>query len=414
MDKSIIQQIILEQKGIFTKDLRIIERPLSENLFKSPKIVAITGVRRSGKSTLLRQISKAYDSYAYLNFEDDRLLDFTHSDFNTLIEAFLELDSKVKTFFFDEIQVVTGWERFVRRLFTEGYKLFITGSNAKLLSSEIATSLTGRNLKHELFPFSFREYLAFQGFKEKGIYTTAERAAIASHLNNYALFGGFPEVIATKDRGELKELYHDIIIKDLIFRFKIRDSKEFRELAMYLISNVGNRISFNNLKNLLSFSNTSKVKNYIDFMTQAYLFFLISKYDFSIKKQIFNEKKVYAIDTGLVNSVSFQFSENKGRIIENLVFLELKRRGGEIFYFSNGGECDFVLRKGAKIVEAIQVSTSLSDPGTRKREIGGLKAAMGEFGLKEGQIITESHEETIREDGTTIRIIPLWRFLLGQ
>ncbi|MBN2065513.1 MAG: ATP-binding protein [Candidatus Thermoplasmatota archaeon] len=412
MEKMILSQLIIEQKKIFEKDIQIVKRDIAENIISSPKIIVITGVRRSGKSTLLRQLSKHYKNFSYINFEDERLLEFTYHDFNSLLEIFLILNPKSKTFFFDEIQVISGWEKFVRRLFTEGYKIFVTGSNATLLSSEIATSLTGRNLRVELFPFSFKEYLCFSNFNVKKIFTTQEKAILSQHVKDYLRYGGFPEVVKSKDFEELNQIYQDIIIKDLLVRFKIRDQKDFRELSLFLLSNIGKKISFNNLKKLLEFSNTSKVKNYVDFLCESYLFFTINKYDSSIKKQIVNDKKIYAIDTGLVNSTSFQFSENRGSILENAVFLELKRRYKEIFYFEEKKECDFVIKPGRNIIHAFQVADNLSDPSTRKREIEGLKAAMDRFNLCNGTIITLDTEETIKEDNKKIYFIPYWKWLL--
>lgn len=412
MEKNVISQIVIEQKKIFEKDIHIIQRDSPKNILSSPKIIVITGVRRCGKSTLLRQLSKQFNHYNYINFEDERLIDFTYQDFNTLLEVFLSLHPESKTFFFDEIQEVIGWEKFVRRLFTAGYKIFITGSNATLLSSEIATSITGRNLKNELYPFSFKEYLSYCKFSTKDIFTTKEKALLSKHLSEYIHYGGFPEIVQSKDFEELAQIYQDIIIKDLLVRKKIRDSKDFRELSLFLLSNVGKKISFNNLKELLEFSNTSKVKNYIDFLREAYIFFTINKYDYSLKKQIVNKKKVYAIDTGLVNAVSFQFSENKGRLLENAVFLELKRRNKEIYYFEDKKECDFIIKSGRTITQIIQVADNLSDPRTRKREIEGLKLAMGKFNLAKGLIITYDAEEKIVEDNKQIDIIPFWKWSL--
>ncbi|RLF57220.1 MAG: ATP-binding protein [Thermoplasmata archaeon] len=414
MEKNVINQIIIEQKKIFEKDIHIIQRKYTKNIISSPKIIVITGVRRCGKSTLLRQLSKKYNHLNYINFEDERFIDFTYRDFNILLEVFLSLHPKSKTFFFDEIQEIAGWEKFVRRLFTEGYKIYVTGSNATLLSSEIATSITGRNLKNELYPFSFKEYLSYCKFSTKDIYTTREKATLSKHLSEYLHYGGFPEIVQSKDFEELSQIYQDIIIKDLLVRQKIRDSKDFRELSLFLLSNVSKKISYNNLKELLEFSNTSKVKNYIDFLREAYIFFTINKYDTSMKKQIVNKKKVYAIDTGFVNAVSFQFSENKGWLLENAVFLELKRRNKEIYYFEDKKECDFIIKEGRKIIQTIQVADNLSNPKTRKREIEGLKLAMTRFNLDKGKIITYDTEEKIVEENKQMEVVPFWKWSLKE
>jgi predicted AAA+ superfamily ATPase len=413
MDRNQLKEIVLEQKETFEKPLDIVPRTISKNAISSPKITVITGIRRCGKSTLLRQFAMSLKDYSYINFEDERLLEFTHTDFNVLLEVFLELNPHTKTFFFDEIQNIVGWEKFCRRLFTEGYKLFVTGSSANLLSSEIATSLTGRNIQVELYPFSFHEFLKYNKILIKEIHTTKERAQIAKLLEEYLSFGGFPEVIKSKDYEELNQIYQDIIIKDLLVRLQIRDTKDFRELAFYLLSNTSKKISYNNLKNLLQFSNTSKVKNYVEALVEAYLFFTINKYDPSIKKQIRNEKKVYCIDQGIIQATAFKFSRDEGRIIENVVFAELKRRKNELFYEEEKTECDFLIKEGLNINQAIQVTVSLADEKTKQREITGVLNAMNKYNLKEGLIITKNHEEIIAVENKKIIVKPLWKFLLN-
>ena len=268
MEKTIIKQTILEQRELFEREEDIVKRAVPEYLLNTPKIVVITGIRRCGKSTLLKEVSGKFKNHAYANFEDERFLEFTAKDFNTLLEIFLELDPKTDTLFFDEIQNIPGWEKFVRRLFTEGYKIFVTGSSSNLLSSEIATSITGRNLKHELFPFSFKEYLLYRKFKVRDTYTTKEKAALSGNFEDYVKYGGFPEIVKSRNEKELMEIYQDILIKDLLVRLQIRDSKDFRDLSMYLLSNISRKMSYNSLKNLLGFSNTSKVKNYVEFLEE--------------------------------------------------------------------------------------------------------------------------------------------------
>ena len=414
VEKHFLKQVILEQKNFFENRLDLVQRDAPQNILLSPKIVVITGIRRCGKSTLLKELSSRCKDYGYVNFEDERFIDFTSADFNALLESFLDINPNTKTLFFDEIQNIKGWELFVRRLFTEGYKIFITGSNARLLSSEIATSLTGRNLKVELYPFSFKEYLYYAGFQLKGIYTTNEKVKLSHHLENYLSHGGFPEVVKSKDYAELNEIYQDIVIKDLLVRLKIRNTKDFRELALYLLSNVTNKIIYNNLKNLLCFSNTSKVKNYVDFLSEAYLFFTIVKYDPSLKKQIVSNRKVYAIDTGMINAVAFQFSRNKGKLMENAVFIELKRRGKNIYYFEGKNECDFLIKEGIKITRVIQVAENLAAPETKKREIDGLLEAMNQFKVKEGMIITSDIEKALSFGGKRVKVVPLWKWLLDK
>ncbi|MFA5993926.1 MAG: ATP-binding protein [Parcubacteria group bacterium] len=411
MDKNILQQIILDQRGSFEKQKKVVLRKFPEDLIRNKKITVISGVRRSGKSTLLKELAARYENYYYFNFEDERLLDFSAADFNVLYELFLSMYGEQKTIFFDEIQNIFGWEKFVRRLFEEGYKIFVTGSNAKLLSSELATSLTGRYLKIELFPFSFGEYLVFNGFLPKKVYTTNEKAKLVNYLKKYFDYGGFPEVVLSQSEEELKQLYQDILIKDLIVRFKIKDGKSFRELALFLLSNSGTKISYNNLKKILNFKSVTTVKKYVELLESAYLNFTISKFDYSLKKQIVNDKKVYSIDTGLISHVAFSFSENRGRVLENNVFLELKRRDEEVYYDFGKKEVDFLLKKGRIITMAIQVTTELNKEN-RERELAGLTEAMQKYDLKEGFVITMDQEENIKNKTGVIRIIPVWKWLL--
>nr|MBP7497665.1 ATP-binding protein [Bacteroidales bacterium] len=331
-----------------------------------------------------------------------------------LLEVFYENFSETDVFFFDEIQNVKGWEKFINRLFGEGKKVFVTGSNARLLSSEFATALTGRHLKVELFPFSFKEYLSYKKFHLKEFYNTKEKAIIKKNFNQYLEYGGFPEVLKSKDKEELSQIYRDILIKDLIVRFGIKETKAFRELALYLLTNITSNISYNNLKKILAFNSVTTVKNYIDYLEESYLMFTMPKYDFSLKKQIINNRKIYTIDTGLFNAVSFSFSENRGKQLENIVFLELKRKGKEIYYHNNKYECDFIVRKGSNIQQAIQVSESVYNAYTRERELRGLAEALSVYKLNKGIILTYDEEEEIKYNGYKIMIIPIWKWLLSS
>ena len=412
MNKNILKQIAIEQREGFERQAEFVFRSVPKGFAQSKKISVISGIRRCGKSTLLKQLAKEYADYVYFNFEDERLLDFKASDFAVLHEVLLELYGDCKYFFFDEIQNVYGWEKFVRRLFEDDKKIFITGSNAKLLSSELATTLSGRHLKIELYPFSFSEFLKFEKFSQKAVYSTKEKSILTRHFNRYLEYGGFPEVVVSKDRKELEQLYQDVLIKDLIVRFKIRETKIFREIALYLLSSISLPMSFNNLRKMVGVASVTSVKNYVDFFEEAFLFFSLFKFDYSIKKQIINDRKVYVVDVGIANAVAFKFSENAGRNLENVIFVELKRRSQDIFYFKDKKECDFVVRKGLKISQAIQVSRSLAEPKTAEREIAGLLEAMEKFKLKTGLIITETQEEEKVIAGKKIKIVPAWKWLL--
>lgn len=411
MNKNTLTSIIKDQRQTFSDKNDFVPRLFPVNLIKTKKIVAVSGVRRSGKSTLLKQLSAEFPLFYYLNFEDERLLDFSATDFNSVYELCLTLYGDKGVFFFDEIQDVRGWEKFASRLYADGYKVYITGSNAKLLSSELSTALTGRHLKHELYPFSFAEYLAFLGKGNEVWETTKKRAEVNGYFDRYLEDGGFPEIVKGGGKEDLKQLYQDILIKDLIVRFKIRDTKGFREFALFLISHVGSKISYNNLKTVLGFKSTASVKNFAEHLESAYLNFFESKFDYSLKKQIVNDKKVYSIDTGLVNSTAFANSRNSGHLLENAVYLELRRRGSSPFYYmdKNGREVDFYSRDFG----LIQVAWVLDEPETREREMSALLAAMDELKLKNGTIITRNEEDEIKRAGKKISVVPAWKWLLG-
>lgn len=412
MNKQILKQVIIDQEEIFKKKEKLVERKIGSEFISSPKISVIMGVRRCGKSTLMKLLSDKYEKYCYLNFEDERLLDFNYENFNDLLEFFYELyGNKLEAFFFDEIQNVYGWEKFVRRLFTEKKKIFITGSNSKMLSSEFATSLTGRYVKTELYPFSFKEFLDLKKIEYKTKLTTAKKAEIKKYFNEYLKIGGFPEVINSNNKNELNQLYQDVLVKDLIVRFGIRDTKSFRELALYLLSNISSLYSYNNLAKLMNIKSTNSVKNYIEYFEEAYLFLSISKYEYSIKKQIARNKKIYSIDTGIFNAVSFSFSENKGKQLENTVLLELKRNEYDVYYYKNARECDFIVLRNNKPIKAIQVTEELTNLN-REREIEGLAEAMDSLKTNKGLILTYDQFDEFLLNKKKIKVLPIWYWIL--
>lgn len=409
---ALISEVIEDQLNKFkNKDIGLSRDVEFEKYIKTIQITVVSGIRRSGKSTLLAQFSKKFENFYYFNFDDDRIAGFTIEDFQQLMVAFQKLYPS-KIIFLDEIQNVEGWERFIRRIFEEGYKIFITGSNAKLLSSELATHLTGRYVKIELYPFSFKEFLQFKKIEYKKK-TSAAKAEIMKYFDEYLKAGGFPDFLKYNDDEFLKRIYNDILYKDLLVRFKIKEVKAFKELAAFLFTNFTKEMSYNSLKNILGFKSLTSVKNYIDFMQESFLIFELYKYDFSLKKQFVSDKKAYVIDNGLRNTISFYFSEDSGKLLENLVFLELKRRNSEIYYYKNKKECDFLIKDKSRIIQAIQVSKDMEPGINRDREFDGLTEAMKEFDLKEGIILTQYQEDIIKKDDFMIKIVPIWKWLLN-
>ena len=413
MQHNILERVVFDQLANFkAKDPGVPRDVDFDKAIKSKQIQIVTGIRRCGKSTLLKQLSEKLDSFYYLNFDDERLLKFSVEDFDSLLILWKKL-YKSKTIILDEIQNVKNWERFIRRIYDEDYKIILTGSNAKLLSGDLSTHLTGRHIKLELYPFSFSEYLRFKNFDSDKWKTTDRLAKLLRLTDEYVENGGFPEYVIFGDVDYLKRIFEDILYKDLIVRFKIREIKSFRELANFLFTNFTSEISYNSLQRALNFKSVVSVKNYIGHLQESYLLHELYKYDYSLKKQIVYNKKIYSVDNGLRNQVSFRFSEDSGKLLENTVFLQLKRSGKEVYYYKNKRECDFLIKQKTKIVEAIQVTDVLS-AANRERELNGLIAAMESFNLKKGLIITRNQEEKFRSQGKEIRVLPIYKWLLSK
>ena len=431
MDKNKLKELLIEYKQRFlTTRTDLIRRKIQDNIepfIKFKEVVIITGPRRGGKSSLMKLICDDLikkdkippSNILYLNFEDERFIDFNTSDFAYTYELFLQINKPMGRlyFFLDEIQNVTGWERWVNRLYeNENIKIFITGSNASLLSSEISTALTGRNRMITNFPFSFGEFLTFKNYKlqKNNFYQTKKRAVIKSFFQEYLRLGGYPEIIKINDPTFLEQYFKDIIYRDILPRYSIKKIKEIRELCLFLASNLASIHSYYKLQSLIGVKSINTVKTYLEILEEAFLFFRINLFDYSIKRQIYNPSKIYIIDTALGNSISFKFSENIGHIYENLVFLELKRRNKEIYYWKSkkGKEIDFLIKKGLNIEEAIQVSYNLNDKKTLDREIESLLIAKDEFKIKHLSIITEDEEAEKEIGDVKIKIVPLWKWLL--
>jgi hypothetical protein len=411
MTTSQLEELVLSQKESFlSRDPGIPREVDAPRYQKTGQIVVISGIRRSGKSTLLRQFSLLYKDFHYINFDDDRLLDFSLSDFSTLMLVYEKTSPGTKVIFIDEVQNIAGWERFIRRIHDDGYKVFLTGSNAQLLSAELGTHLTGRYMKITLYPFSFREVLRFRSVSVDRI-TEKKKARILAEFDRYLTGGGFPEYLKYSDPEYLKRTYDDILFRDIIGRFGIREVKAFRQLAHYLFTNMANMASYNALKKVLGFKSVVSVRDYVGFLEEAFLVFELFKYDYSLKKQYVNDKKIYVIDNGMRNAVAFRFSDDRGRLLENCVFIELLRRNAPVYFFKNTGECDFVTEDHGKVTAALQVCYELSHMN-RDRELEGLTSAMLTLGIKNGIILTYHQEETIVHKGFSLQVLPVWRWLL--
>ncbi|MGF1924995.1 MAG: ATP-binding protein, partial [Bacteroidia bacterium] len=348
----------------------------------------ITGVRRCGKSTLLVQIIKdKYENAMYLNFEDLRLTSFETEDLVRLQQEIVK--RKIKVLFFDEIQLIQKWEIFVHQMLREDYTIFVSGSNASLLSSELGTHLTGRHISMEMFPFSYTEYTAFTAVKPS-----------PDSVKSYMKTGGFPECIKNDSELILQNLMEDILIRDIAVRHSIRDVSALKQLAVYLVSNVGTLVSANKLIDLFGIKSTATMLQYFAWLKDAYLVEFLPLFSYSIKIQARNPKKIYAIDTGLIHATSTAFSENVGHVFENLIYLHLRRKGTTLYYFREKGECDFVSFIKGKAEEAVQVCYLIDDHNF-EREYSGLLEAMKAFKLTHGTIVTLNQKDRLEKDGLT-------------
>jgi uncharacterized protein len=418
--KDQIKAMLLEQFQAFWRRDIGVERARLADLQRAaplPHAVIISGLRRAGKSTLLAQLAHRLgeERLYYLDFEDERFLGFEAGDANDLYAALVELFGERHIFVVDEIQNVPGWEHFVRRFMEMGYKFYITGSNASLLSRELGSRLTGRYVPVELFPFSFAEFLQFRGYTAPDLtrLTTADTARLQGYLGEYLRLGGIPEPLKYPELQLARTLYEDVLYRDIATRHRIEEVRALKELAFYLVSNPASLISFNKLKDQLRLGSVNTIKNYIEYLENSWLLFTTNVYDFSVKRQQVAPKKAYVIDTGLANAVGFSFSPNTGKLLENLVFLALRRQTQEIHYYRSPGglEVDFYLPETRRL---IQVSHSLAQPATREREVRALTDAMRGLGLVDGLILAEANEAPIAENGLTIEVRSLAEWLLAE
>ena len=410
VDKNQIRQIVYDHQKLFGLLNYKIKRDIDiSSYLNSNQIIVITGIRRSGKSTLLKAFEESISKkIVYLKFDDIRLADF--SDIQKLEEVVFEEFGTDIYFAFDEIQELTNWQKWVNGLHARNYKVFVTGSNAKLLSSELATYLTGRHKKITLYPLSFAEIIRYNNISLINT-STEEKGALLALFKDYFENGGFPDVYLTKDFSLLSSYVEDIMLKDIVQRHNIKQKKELVELLTYLLSNSGKLYSYRSLKQITNISSFSTIKNYLEAICETYLLFSLAKYDSSLKKQYVSSSKMYVIDPGLLQHVAFRVSENSGRILENIVCIQLKRLEKELYYHKDKHECDFVIKEGLKITQAIQVCYDLHSDN-KKREIDGLLEACQTHNLKQGLLLTYDQEEDFIQDNVKIQVKPVWKWLL--
>ena len=399
--KETIAETVNNQKELIYNTDKGVAREILKQVELVPGYASvISGIRRTGKSTLLRQLIPNKTDFNYLNFEDVHIFGFELNDFKRLEEIFSSIGN-YDLYFFDELQNVQGWERYVRTLLDKKKTVVITGSNASLLSKELGSKLTGRHVRHELFPFSYSESLSFWKLKPS-----------LQSFEEYLYNGGLPEHLKQKNEMLLQELFNDIIARDIIVRYNLRNPKLVKELALYLLSNVGKEFTFQRLKKMYDLGSVNTVISLIGYYEDSYLLFTVPQFDFSFRKRLVNAKKVYAIDTGFIRANSASFSQDKGRMLENIVLIHLKRLGREVFYYKKKNECDFIVRNAQKKLELFQVCFELNEDN-KDRETTGMLEAMEYTKLKSGTILTLNQSDELIFSSKKIAVSPVWQWLIN-
>lgn len=410
-----IRDIILVQQRDLKQTLAepYIERVTSMTAVKSPLIKVIIGPRRAGKSFFAIHYLSHNRNFGYVNFDDERLDDIP--DYDEILAAVDSVYGNPKALLLDEIQNLPKWELFVNRLARQGYDLVITGSNSHLLSSELATHLTGRYLPATILPFSFCEYLRLAPQER----TTQEKIAA---VYQYAQGGGFPEPLVKKfpARDYLATLFDSIVYKDIVKRFHIRSVQGIEDLTRWLLANIATEYSYGSLARITGNKSPMTVRKYCGYLEEAFLFFSLPRFSFKVREQASANKKIYCMDTGFVTAKAFRFSDNRGRLYENLVAIELYRQqqtGISIFYWKNvqQEEVDFVVQKETRITALIQVCADLNEEKTQSREIRALVKASRELHCNNLLILSEKEEKIEKTEWFgmkgTIRYVPLWKWL---
>lgn len=412
--KDVFKKIIIERQD-WLKKINVIPREIK---IENNANYAFTGLRRAGKSYFLYQIiqenfkKENYDRLLLINFEDERLLEVTHQDLQLIMDAYFELFESEPIIFLDEIQNVPNWQKFVRRLADDGRRIYVTGSNAEMLSHEIATTLGGRFINKEILPLSFKEYLNFKKvkFSEKSKFSS-ERFLVLKEFDSYLNYGGFPELLQMKDKREfLSSVYQKLFYGDLIARYKVANVVTLKLMVKKLAESVNNETSVNRIKNLIKSTGVSIGSNtlfdYLNYLESSYLIAAISNYHSKFTEKE-THKKYYFLDTGILGLF---ITDQPTKLLENQIYIELRRRGETPYFLKRKTEVDFYIPEKQQL---IQVSYSISDPETAKREIKGLHDAMKELKITKSWIITHDESKEIEIDEGIIQVIPAWQWLLN-
>ena len=433
MLKDKIKIILGELADTLPSDLVERKPSLDPSLLKSQvnKAITIIGPRRAGKTWFLYQFMRllikqgqTVDDFLYINFEDERLQPLASESFQLILDAWFELHGleKKPLIFFDEIQNIDGWDKFIRRLIDQGYRVCITGSNSKLLSSEIATALRGRTLTHEIFPFSFKEFIKLKGLTPStNLLYRKERHLLVSLFDQYLYCGGYPEIALTDDQQTQSKIAQDyfntIFYRDLVERYHITNTELLRHWMHLLLANISSLISYrkaeNDFKSRGMRVSSSTLAKFAGYLEEAFFGTFLEIHSESVRKRQTNPKKFYLVDQGLHNFLTLSFSNNKGRLLENIVFLELRRQGIHTAYYktTTGQEIDFLTSRDGK-EQLIQVCYDMSHMETAKREKRAILKGMEELHHHEGLIITNDRKEEVQMHGKQVRLCPVYEWLL--
>ncbi len=418
MQKGLIKEVIAKQSQE-KESLSRLEYVNRTKAVKGPEwmssslIKVVLGPRRAGKSVFSLMLLKG-KSFLYFNFDDPALVG-EKLDLYELVDELHKFYGDTKFVLFDEIQNLKGWELFANRLHRQGYNLILTGSNANLLSMELATHLTGRHLPIEILPFDFQEFLKAKNFSKFD-----QKPELLKLLEQYMTFGGFPEVVTKNQhpRGYLDVLFDSLLFKDVVKRHKVRFSEQIDQLGSYLINNVSNQYSFRKLANILKFKSDVTLEKYLKYLEEAYIIFSLSGFSAKAGERLRSPKKIYTVDNGFVASKAVQHFSDNGKLMENLVFTEFVKRGfepnRELFYYKtrNGREVDFAIMNGYEISKLIQVCYDVRNLDAEQREVKSLIEASDELKVDNLTVLTWDDEREVKKNGKTVKFKPLWKWLL--
>jgi len=419
-----IKDVLLKQKKEFEDLLekQYVNRQQTVNVKKyieNDLVKVVIGPRRAGKSRFSAHLLKE-KMPAYVNFDDERLVKI--DDYDELIKELHALYGEKKYLFFDEIQNLPNWELFINKLHRQGYNILLTGSNAKLLSKELATSLTGRHIPIEIMPFNFKEYLLAKDFvfNDKEMVIPETKGKLLHHLSNYQTNGGFPELVVKKlePKGYLDTLLDSLVFQDIVKRHRLRMSESIYNLEVFLLNNFASELSYRKIANQLGFTSVLTLQKYVKYLEEAFLVYILSRYSHKAGERLSSPKKAYLVDNGYIAAKAIQYSPNHGRLMENLVFSELLKMGHEpsrdLFYYKtrNAKEVDFILREGLNVKTLIQVVYSIDEMGTKQREVKALLEASDELKCDDLIVLTWDYKGEEIYDAKKINFVPLWKWLM--